>query len=428
MATKRKLSDDSDDNDEEEEGLFSSFSVKEVVASRSSRWRKPETETIEDIEDDGFFPHRLHLKFPKLKRMSEEEKKILQDSDLVMRRGWFSKREASCVINNFEEILNWPSVSIHYSNSEEKKAVTMVLLRLFDKEKKDREPGVDLDEKSYEVASHLCKLLFGDIIKTKEKRQSFLQHLGKNIPRRTIYHISLFARRIITPLKAVHELKQEVRDKIVSKKMQDKEVSNNQLAFDLMVHPDASKHIIRTSITSRGELAKTVPFTVNERRRLLMLVMDHLKIEKVTDLKQELSSNVNWTAIADQMPERTGYSCNAEYRALCKRGFDRPDFDYLVNEKDREVRKNDAKIIYFMHREENAIEEQVDWSSLREKMPDLSFRVISQSWKKLKELVPEDHSKRHTSTVKWLMKNILPLYAKNEKRRQKLKKFYEKDD
>ena len=85
---------------------------------------------ISDVEDDGHFPHLLHLRHPKLID-SKSKMNFLKAEGYRIRIGKFSKREAERLDSNMSELMNSQPVSDFWTTKEEYDDVHIALLGLF---------------------------------------------------------------------------------------------------------------------------------------------------------------------------------------------------------------------------------------------------------------------------------------------------------
>ena len=428
LTTSRQVMSD------DEQVKCSSFAIDDVVLKYSLTVKGTSrsldrTLQVPDLEDDGFFPHKLHQFYPRRgsKPMSKQKEKEALDMGLFIRRGPWNKREIAQLKENMEMILNQPHISMHYSNEMEKTMVSLILLGFFAKYAKEGPPDKKTEDEKYRF---LCSLKRRDILTTKDMRECFLFDLGYKLPRRLLNSIYFVARSQIHALKFDEDIDDKEREEILQEKLTLPATKATAIAFNHLVRPKTVQSLISLNVTHDGQRARREPLSTLEKQKLLRLVMQRVHVDDVSNLTYAHVRNhkVNWTDIAKEFHLRTRWLCWRTFYDMSKVGFDDPEYKYLVDSDDKTILKNDAKIIYFMQRQGEEKEKNIDWHSLRDKMPDIRLGLILKSWERLKERVPKNVSlKGHSEVVKWLSDHVLQEYIdKNEKRQRKLERFYSK--
>jgi hypothetical protein len=378
-----------------------------------------------DLEDDGFFPHKLHEMFPKRNyRLSRDDEDRARKEGCLVRKGTWNKREKQQVKDNMERILSDPHIAGYYTNEDEKTMIQIILLGFFNNHKAHGLPKKVEDDTKY---LHVYGLKRQDILHTQERRTQFLYDLGYKLPRRTISTIYFFARAHAKGLKWEKDITDQEREAIINERLSTlSEIKNIKIAYDFMVRPKTVYNLIADNITPDGQRASKEPFTIAEKKTLIKFVMDSVNVSEVSELRYSLTREyaVDWKKIAKKL-KRTSHSCWQTFYSMSKFGFDYPDFQYLIDTDDHRIIKDDVKIIYFLQRQNEDKEKDIDWAALRSIM-NMRLALILKSWDRLKEMVSKDvAAKGHRKTVEWLSKNILEEYiGEKEKRRLRLQRFY----
>lgn len=404
-------------SEDDEDGVPSSFSS---VVDKSQDHQSPKDDEVSDLEDDGHFPHRLHSRYPSSHKLSAEGRQaLIKDEGFKIRKGKWNVREKRQLKKNFDEIVH--SFARPELDGEEKvREVRLCLLGLLSKI--DRSGKISKKE------------LFGKRSSDEDGPwKMFLFKLGKGLPRRLMPDIFFYARMWESGLRFAKDLTEKEKRDISETKAEQQRLGLSDLGYEFNCDPSAVNHVIRVWLTPSHEIASKDYFSIIEQRQLLSNVMKAMGVNSPHELNAETINCVktrrfSWNWLASQLDtKRTASDCRKEVFRILEE-LRRPSTSNVakvLTQSRKKIKKDMAKIIWFVYYEKQENENAVDWYYLGELMSQHPMRVILQMWDELKEMVPPNKRTTHRKQIKWLKKHKLPEFMKlNEKNLSKLNSFY----
>ena len=364
-------------------------------------------ENVSDVEDDGHFPHLLHLRHPRLTHEKESLDRFRQEG-FKIRTGKFSERETERVHSNMSDIMNSLPASQFWTTKEEYDDVRMTLLGLF----------AQVETKSGLRKRHILgKMNPNDPLSCPHR--AFYFKLGRGLPRRTLISIKQKLCNQI-PFRERGSLTDEEIHVILEQRRQ--QVGHIQIAYDNTVIPLHVRDVVGSKLTPTLEYKTESSFTLNEDAKLIRHVKRQLSLDKIEDHNRGMK--VKWTDIAFQLNGRTRQDCYHRFHDNLIPLFGTEEMA-LMQRKKKHIKKDMAKILFFVNREESQYELAIDWAALRSKIPHLPMHAAMRLFHDLMSKVPKDEYFNFRESIEWLVENELPKLTKGkEEKLKELEEFY----
>jgi hypothetical protein len=200
--------------------------------------------------------------------------------------------------------------------------------------------------------------------------------------------------------------------------------SSIETAREIRCNPKAVQSLIRRRYNRAGEKHNVGYWTLEETEKLLRGIILLLEID---DIKKCLDKQIPWAKVAEIVGTRGATACEKHFKRVLYWKISVSDNDLGNLLTDSPERKKDvAKIIYFIYKENDHSEEAIDWNLLGSKMPNMQLRTIINIWEELKTKVPANVSGDHREAVAYLVENVLPDCVKVTKQSviRRLERFY----
>lgn len=275
----------------------------------------------------------------------------------------------------------------------------------------------------------------------KNCKTKFYMDVGRKFPERSLCAIYKRCRSLLTPLKTSKKLTQEEKEEVVEMSLSTK-FNESSIGELLEIDPKTVNSLLRRRVTESKERAKLGFWSPEEDQRLLKILCEVLRVENV---HQILDKYIPWAEVSGKMKTRTALQCSSHFSStLCWRiGGDR-ELDLILSYTESDKKWDMAKLLYFLKREKDTTEDDIDWNRMTLKFPHLSMRTLMKYWEKLKSQLPDERKTNDETTVctgdelspsaasplrkwvKWLFKHHLSDYIDvNEDNLHTLKSFYD---
>lgn len=368
---------------------------------------------VSDVDDDGHFPHLLHLTFPSLDSRNPRAS-YLRLKGLKVRSGPLSDREKERISANMTEIMNSPPVCNFWSTEEEYDDVFFSISGMFATIKNGIKSGLT---KRHILGTPVRK----DPLACPYR--NFYFRLGRGLPYRTIRSISDFCRDHLTSLRHRNSLTDDDINRIVEGRRQ--QVAPQQLAYDNRASPNAVHNVIHNNLTPTLEYRIRRPFTFSEDAKFIKAIKKQLSLERIEDYDK--SMKINFSEVAMQLRGRTSLDCRHRFESIFLRIT---DFELnLLQRRKRDMCMDMSKILFYIFKEEETdCELAIDWAAIRVKLPHLPMTTAMDLFRDLMSKVPEHEMLDFREKIEWLMENQMPKLTKRMRMEDPIKHledFYE---
>jgi hypothetical protein len=371
-------------------------------------------EEVSDVseDEDGDWPHKLHLALPNQSASSEITRKAHQMGFRIRLRT-YSDREQKQLLSNISEIMNSQPVSDSWKTRDEYEDVFRVLCGLFTTVK---------TESGLRKRDILGRRVKGNPMACPHRQ--FYFKLGRGLPRRTIFNIIKYCREHYANLRTIKSLTDAEMQQVVEMKRQSHSVSRN--AYANRVTLSTVNNVGYRYLTPDLKDRIRTSFTVFDDAKLVRAIKRQLSLKRIEDYEEE-EMKINFTEVAKQVPGRTYIDCRNRFRYHIIPLFGTEEMALLLRKR-KHINMDKAKILYFIDKEEIESEWGLNdaWPTLRDKMPDLT---IPSAYRLFNDLMAKVPDKKELLTfrdkVEWLMDNVFPKLTKDKPHRIKqVEDFY----